>query len=36
LQIVGPRHGDALVLRIARAYESAYAQPTLRTPAIPG
>jgi aspartyl-tRNA(Asn)/glutamyl-tRNA(Gln) amidotransferase subunit A len=36
LQIVGPRHGDALVLRIARAYESAYPQPTLRTPAIPG
>lgn len=36
LQIVGPRHGDALVLRIARAYESAYPQPTLTTPATPG
>ena len=36
LQIVGPRHGDALVLRVARAYESACPQPTLTTPAIPG
>jgi aspartyl-tRNA(Asn)/glutamyl-tRNA(Gln) amidotransferase subunit A len=29
LQIVGPRYGDALVLRAARAYEAAHAQPTL-------
>jgi aspartyl-tRNA(Asn)/glutamyl-tRNA(Gln) amidotransferase subunit A len=29
LQIVGPRHGDALVLRAARAYEAAQPQPTL-------
>src|SRR4051794_38282035 len=29
LQIVGPRHADALVLRAARAYEAAYPQPTL-------
>ena len=29
LQIVGPRHGDALVLRAARAYEAAHPQPTL-------
>jgi len=28
LQIVGPRHGDALVLRAARAYEAAHPQPT--------
>ena len=28
LQIVGPRYGDALVLRAARAYEAAYPQPT--------
>jgi aspartyl-tRNA(Asn)/glutamyl-tRNA(Gln) amidotransferase subunit A len=33
LQIVGPRHADALVLRVARAYESAYPQPTLASPA---
>jgi aspartyl-tRNA(Asn)/glutamyl-tRNA(Gln) amidotransferase subunit A len=33
LQIVGPRHGDALVLRVARAYESAYPQPTIASPA---
>ena len=29
LQIVGPRYGDALVLRAARAYEAARPQPTL-------
>jgi aspartyl-tRNA(Asn)/glutamyl-tRNA(Gln) amidotransferase subunit A len=29
LQIVGPRHGDARVLRAARAYEAAHPQPTL-------
>jgi aspartyl-tRNA(Asn)/glutamyl-tRNA(Gln) amidotransferase subunit A len=29
LQIVGPRHADALVLRAARAYEAANPQPTL-------
>jgi aspartyl-tRNA(Asn)/glutamyl-tRNA(Gln) amidotransferase subunit A len=29
LQIVGARHADALVLRAARAYESAHPQPTL-------
>jgi aspartyl-tRNA(Asn)/glutamyl-tRNA(Gln) amidotransferase subunit A len=29
LQIVGPRYGDALVLRAARAYEAAHPQPTL-------
>jgi aspartyl-tRNA(Asn)/glutamyl-tRNA(Gln) amidotransferase subunit A len=29
VQIVGPRHGDALVLRAARAYEAANPQPTL-------
>jgi len=29
LQIVGPRYGDARVLRAARAYESAHPQPTL-------
>src|SRR4051794_415746 len=29
LQIVGPRHADALVLRAARAYEAAHPQPTL-------
>lgn len=28
LQIVGPRYGDALVLRAARAYEAAHPQPT--------
>jgi aspartyl-tRNA(Asn)/glutamyl-tRNA(Gln) amidotransferase subunit A len=31
LQIVGPRYGDALVLRAARAYEAAHPQPTLAT-----
>ena len=29
LQIVGPRYGDALVLRAARAFEAAHPQPTL-------
>ena len=29
LQIVGPRYGDALVLRAARAFEQAHPQPTL-------
>jgi len=29
VQIVGPRYGDALVLRAARAYEAANPQPTL-------
>ena len=29
LQIVGPRHADALVLRAARAYEQAQPQPTI-------
>ena len=29
LQIVGPRHADALVLRAARAYEAAHPQPTV-------
>jgi aspartyl-tRNA(Asn)/glutamyl-tRNA(Gln) amidotransferase subunit A len=29
LQIVGPRYADALVLRAARAYEAAHAQPVL-------
>ena len=29
LQIVGPRHGEGLVLRAARAYEAAHPQPTL-------
>ena len=29
LQIVGPRHADALVLRAARAYEAARMHPTL-------
>jgi aspartyl-tRNA(Asn)/glutamyl-tRNA(Gln) amidotransferase subunit A len=29
LHIVGPRYGDALVLRAARAYEAAHPQPTL-------
>ena len=29
LQIVGPRHGDALVLRAAHAYEAAHPQPTV-------
>jgi aspartyl-tRNA(Asn)/glutamyl-tRNA(Gln) amidotransferase subunit A len=29
LQIVGPRHGDALVLRAARSYERAHPQPTV-------
>lgn len=32
LQIVGPRYGDALVLRAARAYEAAFPQPTTTTP----
>jgi aspartyl-tRNA(Asn)/glutamyl-tRNA(Gln) amidotransferase subunit A len=32
LQIVGPRYGDALVLRAARAYEAAHPQPTLASP----
>ena len=35
LQIVGPRHGDALVLRAARAYEAAHPQPTLAPSAQP-
>jgi aspartyl-tRNA(Asn)/glutamyl-tRNA(Gln) amidotransferase subunit A len=30
LQIVGPRHADAQVLRAARAYEAAHPQPTHR------
>ena len=30
LQIVGPRHADARVLRAARAYEAAHPQPTHR------
>jgi aspartyl-tRNA(Asn)/glutamyl-tRNA(Gln) amidotransferase subunit A len=29
LQIVGPRHGEGLVLRVARAYEAGHPQPTL-------
>jgi aspartyl-tRNA(Asn)/glutamyl-tRNA(Gln) amidotransferase subunit A len=29
IQLVGPRHGDALVLRAARAYEAAHPQPTV-------
>ena len=29
LQIVGPRHADALVLRAARSYEQAHPQPTV-------
>ena len=29
LQVVGPRHGEALVLRAARAYEAANPQPVL-------
>lgn len=29
LQIVGPRHGEALVLRVAHAYERAYPQPVI-------
>ena len=29
LQIVGPRHADALVLRAARSYERAHPQPTV-------
>ena len=29
LQIVGPRHADALVLRAARAYEAAHPQETV-------
>jgi aspartyl-tRNA(Asn)/glutamyl-tRNA(Gln) amidotransferase subunit A len=29
LQIVGPRHGEGLVLRVARAYEAAHRQPTV-------
>ena len=29
VQIVGPRYGDTLVLRAARAYEAAHPQPTL-------
>jgi len=33
LQIAGPRHADALVLRAARAYEAAHPQPTQTTPA---
>jgi aspartyl-tRNA(Asn)/glutamyl-tRNA(Gln) amidotransferase subunit A len=36
LQIVGPRHGDALVLRVGRAYEAAHPQPTLATPRVAG
>ena len=31
LQIVGPRHADALVLRAARSYERAHPQPTVAT-----
>jgi aspartyl-tRNA(Asn)/glutamyl-tRNA(Gln) amidotransferase subunit A len=30
LHIIGPRHADALVLRAARAYESAHPQPSTR------
>jgi aspartyl-tRNA(Asn)/glutamyl-tRNA(Gln) amidotransferase subunit A len=29
LRIVGPRHAEALVLRVARAYEASHPQPTL-------
>jgi aspartyl-tRNA(Asn)/glutamyl-tRNA(Gln) amidotransferase subunit A len=29
LQIVGPRHGEGLVLRVARAYEAGHPRPTL-------
>ena len=29
LQIVGPRHAEALVLRVARAYEAHHPQPTM-------
>jgi aspartyl-tRNA(Asn)/glutamyl-tRNA(Gln) amidotransferase subunit A len=32
LQIVGPRYGDALVLRAAHAFEAAHPQPTTPTP----
>jgi Asp-tRNA(Asn)/Glu-tRNA(Gln) amidotransferase A subunit family amidase len=29
LQIVGPRHADALVLRVMCAYEEAFPEPTI-------
>jgi aspartyl-tRNA(Asn)/glutamyl-tRNA(Gln) amidotransferase subunit A len=29
LQVVGPRHGDALVLRAMAAYEAAHPEPTI-------
>jgi aspartyl-tRNA(Asn)/glutamyl-tRNA(Gln) amidotransferase subunit A len=35
LQLVGPRYGDALVLRAARAYEAAHPQPTQAPPPAP-
>jgi aspartyl-tRNA(Asn)/glutamyl-tRNA(Gln) amidotransferase subunit A len=34
LQLVGPRHADALVLRACRAYEAAHPQPTVAPPAL--
>lgn len=36
LQIVGGRYADALILRVARAYEAAHPQPTLTTPETSG
>jgi aspartyl-tRNA(Asn)/glutamyl-tRNA(Gln) amidotransferase subunit A len=35
LQIVGPMHADALVLRAARAFEAARPWPMLEAPRLP-
>jgi aspartyl-tRNA(Asn)/glutamyl-tRNA(Gln) amidotransferase subunit A len=35
LQVIGPRLGDAQVLRVARAYEAATAWHTQQPPALP-
>jgi aspartyl-tRNA(Asn)/glutamyl-tRNA(Gln) amidotransferase subunit A len=36
LQVVGPRYGDALVLRAMHAYESAFPEPTMSSLGEPG